>query len=175
MEELSFCLSTLGLVSLIVASLIKGEQMKKTLMFVFAGNALVALSYVFTKDGLNGAASSFIGAAQAIINYFFDSKNKPLPIWLIVVYALSFIAVNVAVLSSPVGIIAMAASLCFVGCVTAKSGKGYRFWQVLNNGLWILYDILSKSYAPLTVHIILCVFTIAGMIINDVKLKKEEK
>lgn len=173
MKELSFCLSLLGLLSLIAASLIKGEKMKRILMLVFTGNVLVALSYLCVKDGANGAVSSFLGAAQAILNYFFESKNKPIPVWLIVIYALSFVLVNLAVLSSPVGILAILATLCFVGCVSSKSGTKYRIWSAMNSSLWILYDILSKSYAPLVTHTILVLFTIAGMLINDYKKKKE--
>ena len=173
MQGISFCLSILGLIVLISASLIKGEKMKATLLLVFSGNFLVALSYVFALDGINGAVSSFIGATQAIVNYFFNAKNKPIPIWLIVVYALSFVAVNVAVLTSAVGILAIMATLCFVGCVLSKSGKGYRIWQATNCALWIIYDILTKSYAPLVTHAVLCTFTVIGILINDLKKKQD--
>lgn len=172
MPELSFCLSILGLIVLIIASLIKGEKMKTTLLLVFSGNVLVALSYVFAIDGINGAVSSFIGATQAIVNYIFNAKKKPVPIWLIVIYALSFIVVNLAVLKSAVGILAIMATLCFVGCVLAKSGKVYRIWGATNCALWIIYDILTKSYAPLVTHSVLCSFTIIGILINDFKKNK---
>lgn len=174
MEQISFILSTVGLMVLIVASLIKGETIKKTLYLVLLGNFLVATSYLFTDIGINGAVSSYIGSVQALINICFEAKKKPIPVWLIVIYALSFVVANFAVLSAPVGIIAMLASLCFVGCVSAKNGKGYRIWQAANNLLWILYDILSGSYGPLVTHTVLCLFTVTGIIINDLKLRKEQ-
>ena len=40
MQILSFILSLLGLTSMIIASLIKGENMKKILFFVFCGNKI---------------------------------------------------------------------------------------------------------------------------------------
>ena len=82
---------------------------------------------------------------------------------------------NLAVLESAIGILALLASLCFVGCISAKNGKGYRFWQTINSLLWITYDILSKSHGPLITHGILFVFTIVGVLINDYKLKTNHK
>ena len=54
MEILSYILSLLGMASMITASLIKGEKMKKTLFFVFCANALIATSYLVGGSGLNG-------------------------------------------------------------------------------------------------------------------------
>ncbi len=173
MQTISFILSTVGLLVLIVASLMKGETIKKTLCFVLLGNFLVATSYLFTDIGVNGAISSYIGCVQATINLCFEAKKKPIPVWLMVIYGLSFVVANIAVLSAPVGIIAMLAALCFVGCVSAKNGKMYRIWQAANNLLWILYDILSGSYGPLFTHTVLCLFTITGILINDLKKTKK--
>ncbi len=172
MQQISFILSILGLISMIIASLIKGEKIKKTLIFVFAGNILVGTSYLFGQLGLNGAISCYIGGSQAIINYFFSKKNKPIPTWLMCIYAALFFGANVAVLTAPVGILALLASLSFVGCVSAKNGASYRIWQTVNSTLWILYDIFSKSYAPLVTHVTLCTFTLVGVLINDFKNKK---
>lgn len=169
MQLISVILSMLGLIACIIASLLKGDRIKKNLFFVFTGNVLVGASYLFTDLGINGAVSSFIGGGQAITSYFFSVKKKPLPVWLIVVYALLFLGVNLAALESPVGILAVLASLCFVGCVSAKNGKVFRFWQVLNNVLWIGYDILTCSYGPLATHCVLLAFTLLGAFINDRK------
>ncbi|MBR5239512.1 MAG: YgjV family protein [Clostridia bacterium] len=171
---MSYILSGIGLAVLIVASLIKGETIKKTLYLVLAGNLLVATSYLFTDNGVNGAISSYIGSIQALINIFYTKKNKNVPVWLLVVYALSFIVANIAVLKDAVGIIALLATLCFVGCVSSKTGKGYRVWQAANNLLWILYDVLSYSYGPLVTHTVLCLFTVAGILWNDCRKTKKE-
>lgn len=175
MSALSFVFSTLGLVSMIIASLVKGKSMKVILALVFCGNFFFAVSYLLGGQGINGAASCFVGAAQSIINYFFDSKNKPLPKWLVAVYALSFIAVNLIVGGfSGLGILAIIASLSFILCIGQKNGAKYRFWTIVNILLWCFYDLISKSYGALTSHVPLLLFTVAGMIIHDRKGKKEE-
>lgn len=164
-------LSFLGLVAFVAAAVIKGEGIKKNLFFVFSGSMFVGVSYLFTSAGINGSVSSFIGGLQAIINYFFNSNNKKIPKWLILVYVLMFLALNLAVINSPTGLLALFASLCFVGSISAKNGKGYRLWQIVNSSLWISYDILSCSYGPLVTHSVLFGFTVVGMLINDYKVK----
>lgn len=172
MEIFSYILSLLGLASMIIASLIKGEKMKKILFFIFCGNILVATSYLVGGSGFNGAASCYIGGIQAIINYFFDSKNKPLPKWLVAIYALAFVVCNLVVGGvKPLVILAIVASLTFVMCIGQTSGAKYRFWTIINIGLWCLYDILSKSYSALITHGVLLVFTVIGMIVHDKKGK----
>lgn len=171
---ISQILRLLGLAAFIAAALIKGEEIKKNLFFVFTGSVLVGTSYLFTSLGMNGAVSSFVGGAQAIINYFFNVKKKPIPMWLTAVYALAFLLLNLAVLTSPIGILALLASLCFVGCVCAKNGSQYRLWQIINSLLWICYDLLSKSYGPLITHSVLFLFTVVGIVINDMKKKGEK-
>ena len=170
MQILSFAFSFLGLVSMITASLIKGENMKKILFFVFCGNVLFATSYLVGGSGFNGAASCYLGGVQAIINYFFDSKGKPLPKWLVAIYAMSFVAINIVVGGfKPLVFLAIVACLTFVMCIGQKNGAKYRFWTIVNNSLWCLYDIISMSYGAVISHILLLVFTISGMIVHDRK------
>lgn len=168
MQILSYILSVGGLLSMICASLVKGKNMKWILLLVFMGNMLVATSYLVTGDGINGAVSCYIGAAQTIINYFFDAKKKPLPIWLIIIYAVAFVALNLVFGGfTPLGILAIIASLTFILCIGQKVGSKYRFWTLVNMGLWCLYDILSGSYGVLFTHGTQMVFAVIGMIIYD--------
>ena len=170
MQVLSFVLSALGMISMITATILKGENMKKILFLVFCGNVLVATSYLVGGSGFNGAASCYVGSIQAIINYFFDSKGKPLPKWLIAIYALAFIGVNLAVGGfKPITFLAIAACLIFIMCIGQKNGAKYRCWTIVNNSLWCLYAILTKSYGALATHIPIIIFSVAGIIVHDRK------
>lgn len=172
MHYIYIIMSALGLVAFVVAALLKGEEIKKNLFFVFTGSLLVGTSYLFTPLGINGAVSSYVGGVMAIINYFFNAKNKSIPLWLSLVYALVAMSLNVAVLNSPIGVLALLAVACFVGSISAKNGTGYRVWQALNGLCWIVYDFLSGSSGPLVIHIVLFCFTVFGIIINDIKKTK---
>lgn len=166
MQILSYILSLLGLASMIIASLIKGKNMKTILLFVFLGSMFVATSYVLT-DSINGAVSCYIGAAQSIINYFFDVKKKPLPKWLIVIYAVAFVVLNLMTGFSWLCVLAIVASLTFILCIGQKVGSKYRFWTLVNMGLWCLYDVLSGSFGVLFTHGTQLVFALIGAIIHD--------
>ncbi len=177
--DLPGILSLLCLLLCIIASLVKGKNMKLILFLVFGSNLSIALSYLIGGQGINGAASCFIGAAQAIINYFFDSKGKPLPKWLIGIYMAAFIGVNLVVGMSggfdPLCLLAIAACLTFVMEIGQENGAKYRFWVICNSVLWCTYDILSKAWPAMFTHICLLVFTVIGMIIHDRKSKNEVK
>lgn len=86
MTTLSYIVSLLGLSFMILASLIKGERMKTILFLVFCSNLLVGTSYLLKGSGINGAAALYLGAAQTLINYFYQSKGNPIPKWLIMCY-----------------------------------------------------------------------------------------
>ena len=172
METLAFILSTIGTICICIPPLLKGKNMKLILLLVFSANVTVATSYLLT-GAYNGAASCFVGGAQAIINYFFDRKNKKLPVWLITIYALAFIGVNLMVFNHVFDLIAMLASLTFVMCVGQKNGRKYRIWTFINTALWMTYDVLKASYGPLLTHGILLCTVIFGIIVHDIKKKEE--
>ena len=166
MQILSYILSLAGLLSMVAASLIKGKNMKTILLFVFLGNVLVATSYLMT-GGINGAVSCYIGGAQTLINYFYDRNKKPLPKWLIAVYAVAFVVLNLITGFSWLCMLAIVASLTFILCIGQKVGSKYRFWTLVNMCLWCLYDILSGSFGVLFTHGTQLVFAVIGIIIHD--------
>ncbi|MBQ9859185.1 MAG: YgjV family protein [Clostridia bacterium] len=170
MQILSYAFSIIGLICMILASILKNAGMKTILALVCFANAIVATGYLLAGSGINGAATLYLGAAQTFINYFFERKNKPLPAWLLVCYAVSIIAVNLWVGGLTwLGVLVIIASLTFIMCIIQKSGAKYRFWTIVNMVLWCTYDVLSKSYNGLLTHIPLLVFTVAGMLLYDRK------
>lgn len=175
MKVLAYVLSLLGLLSMICASMTKGEKMKKILFLVLCGNLLVATSYLIGGSGINGAASCYLGAVMTFTNYLFDSKNKPVPKWLIAIYAVAIIALNIAVAGdiSPLGMLVIIASLTFILCIGQENGAKYRFWTMINMILWCVYDILTGSYNVLVTHVPQLAFAVIGMFVHD-RTKKEK-
>lgn len=180
MQILSYVLSLLGLASMIVASLVKGKKMETILFLVFCGNVLVGTSYLLDGQGINGCAALYLGAVQSIINYFFDRKGQSLPNWLIGIYIASIVILNIAVVGGfslqgiTVGwlsLLVIVASLTFIMCIGQSTGAKYRFWTIVNMVLWCSYDLIAPAYPSLITHVSLLVFTVAGMIIHDRKIK----
>ena len=171
MQTLAFILSILSTVSMITASLIKGKRIKLILFFVFLGNVLAATSYLLDGKGLNGAAACYLGGFMAIINYFFDSKGIKVPNWLLAIYAVCMISVNLWVAGgiNPLVLIVIAATMIFVLCIGQTNGAKYRFWTLINILLWCVYDIAAQAYPPMITHVSVLLFTLAGMFIYDRK------
>ena len=160
----------LGLLAFIAALLTKGKKMGLILFLNFAGNTLMGVAYLLGGNGINGALSSFLGGLLAIITYFFDAKEKSLPKWLIAVYAVSFLAVNLfGGAISWFTALALGACMCYIMALLQKSGKIFRFWSLSNSAIWCIYDFCTQSYGSLAVHIVLLVIAIVGMIVHDRK------
>jgi len=172
MQTLSFLFSIIGLAAVITSFMIKNAGMKKLLFLNAAGNGLMMLSYLCVGN-MNGALTCGIGLTQGVINYFFAAKQKKLPVWLPILYALSFIAVNLTVYTSPVDLIAIVAALTAVILISASSGKVYRRWALINNCLWCVFDLLRASWGPLVSHLVLSATSFAGIVRNDFGKKTE--
>lgn len=169
---ISMALSLGGLIAMILASTVKTKKMGVILTFVFFGNFLVATSYLIDGNN-NGAACCYIGAAQALINFFFEKNKKPIPMWLVGIYAIAIVAINVSVMAGIIDLLAIIASLTFIMCIGQNNGAKYRFWTIVNMVLWIAYDIIKGSYAALFTHVSLLLFTVLGKIIYDRKRDKQ--
>lgn len=170
MAVLSYILSALAFVCVVVASLLKGKNMKSILLLVFCGNFLFATGYLAGGSGINGAASCYLGGVTAIINYFFDAKGKAIPKWLTAIYGVAFILINIWVGGlNLLVVLAILATLCFVMCIGQANGKRFRFWTALNLVLWCTYDVLTASYGSLLAHIGQLTFNVTGMVIHDRK------
>ena len=168
MEILAFVLSCLGTVCICIPALLKGKDMKLILLLVFLTNVLLAVSYTIT-GAANGAVSCGIGAVQTIINYFFERKKKPLPVWLICVYSATFIVFNLLFFSQAADALALVAVVAFVLGISQKSGKQYRLWTMVNTGAWILYDLFTGAYGPLSTHLIQITTLLLGAWLHDRK------
>ncbi len=172
MELLSYVLSVTGTVLLCTPSLLKGKDMRLILLLVFLSNVSIGCSYLLV-GAANGAVSCAVGAVQSIVNYFFDRKNKPLPLWLILVYAASFTVVNIVAFSQFADIFSLLACWAFVLCIAQKNGKNFRIWTLVNAVMWLTYDIVSLSFAPIITHAFQVCVVLFGMLMHDRKRNKE--
>ena len=172
MQILSYILSILGLLSLLLASVTKGERMRLILFLIFLGNVLLGTSYFVGGEGINAAASCFLGACQSILNYTFTSKKKPVPKWLLAIYMLAFIGLNLWIekgITLP-GMLVIVGSFTFIMCITQSSGIPFRLWSMANAAIYCVYDGVTGSHGALITHIVLFLFALVGLLFVDLKL-----
>ncbi len=149
-----------------------GKKMKTILTLNFLGNLLVGLSYLMVGQK-SGALICFTACVQVLINYTFDARGKKLPLWLIIVHAVVFLAVNILTFAAWFDIFALVAAMLFVLSVAQNSAKYYRVLYVSNSLVWIAYDFLAKAYGNLVTHIVLFIATGIAIIIRDKRKKAE--
>ena len=168
MEKLSLFLSIGALICMTVPSLLKGKNMKGILVLLCLGNAIMGTNYLMS-GGLNGAVSSYNGVVTTAINFSFQVKGKTVPKFLITIYLIISIILNLWVSKGiSIGLILMiGASVAYqLGCA-GKSGATYRFWILINLLLWCVYDIISLTIGALLTHGIQLAIHIIGMLIYD--------
>lgn len=168
-------MATLSYISSLIATVLGliepfGKKMKTILTLNFLGNLLVGISYLFVS-GYSGAAICFTACVQVLINYSFDAKQKKLSLWLVIIHAVIFLAVNVITFAHWYDIISLAAAMIFVLSVAQSSAKYYRVLYVTNSFLWIFYDFLAGAYGNLLTHIVLFIATSIAIYIRDRKAK----
>ncbi len=171
MEDIAFILSLVGLASVVLSYLMKGKNMILILILLFLGNFFIGLSYLFSGN-MSGAGSCFVGAAQCLINFGFESKGKDIPKWLVAIYAAAFLTVNLIVFSGPTDILIIVASMLFIMCILQKNGKKYRLWTLFNVVLWVIYDLIKGAHGPLVTHLIQLGSTVSGIVIHDIRKTK---
>ena len=76
---------------------------------------------------------------------------------------------NLLVFAHATDIIALLATMAFIVAICQKTGKQYRLWTLVNSGLWIIYDLITLSFGPLSTHIIETSSVIIGMVMHDRK------
>lgn len=175
MVILSYVLQTISTLILMTALLSKGVNMNLIQILLLSGNVIAGFGYIAAgATGINAALSCFLSGIPSIINYSLQRKNKPIPAWLIAIYAVSFITMNIVASGFTVPcIFAIAAAMCFVMSVVQSTGKMFRFWCLFNNVAWMTYDIVAETYSGLIIHVTMFLFTVFGMLLHD--RKKKEK
>lgn len=174
MDIAAIILNLVGLSLVVLTYILKKANMKQILLLIFVANLLVATSYLLSGDGINGAVSGYMACAMTIINFFFQSKQKPIPKWLGAIYAVSFVAVNLAISEWNVfTVLAIGAALFFVASILQSGGKGYRLCSVGNAVLWSTYDLLTGAYGALLTHGSLLAVTLGSVLLYDVWKKKK--
>lgn len=147
------------------------KNMKTVLIFNFLVNAMVGFNYLFS--------SSYSGAlicASAIlclgINFYFTSRELPIPRWVIVVEAVIFLAANLVTFAYLYDVLALIASLLFVLYIAQTTTKYYRLLYIANSLIWIPYDFFAKSYGNLFTHVVLAIAIFISILVRDSRKTK---
>ena len=131
----------------IVANLISTQMKSKKhiILMLFILNISSAIS-LFLLNGSTGSLISILTAILLLIELLFESKNKSLPLFIVIIYALASILLGVITYRSLIDIFPAIAALLY--CFITYSPKVSEIRQVTlaKNILWAVYDIVNHSY-----------------------------
>lgn len=90
--------------------------------FIIA-QAFAALNMIFLGS-LSAAYISFLAVIEILINHFFESRKKPVPGFVVGLYALATIAIGIATYAAPIDLIVIACAFIFCITILAKKAQG---------------------------------------------------
>jgi len=176
-------------VAVTVATTVEGlvepffKRMTTVLIFNLLGNALVGLNYFIPYwvraaeqvEGVSGAITCGVAVLCLTVNYLFTSREKKVPMWMILIQTVVFLAANLLTFSHTYDILALIAAMLFVLSIAQDTTKYYRLLYISNSLVWIGYDIFAKAWPNLVTHSILCIAIFISILVRDGKKTKKEE
>lgn len=108
-------------------------------------NAFSALNFIF----LNSLASAYIclfAIFEMVINYLFEQKKKSVPYIVVIFYIIVNIALGLLSFSGPLDTLPIACALIFCATILMKKEQNIRRATILNQALWLIFDIAVGAY-----------------------------
>jgi hypothetical protein len=153
------------------------KKMKAVLIMQIIVNLLVSANF-FLLGGGSGALVSLLGVACSLVIYFYESKNRKIPVWIIVGFIIAYFACavyNIIVTKDFMEIVPALGATFFVISLAQKEARNFRKWSALNPVCWMPYDLYMASYVMSLVHLGIFVSAVVGMIRLDGLFSKHRK
>lgn len=172
MQTLSFIASAIALILNLCEPFC--NKMKQVLLLYFFANAFTGISYLLVGS-ISAGLLSFIAVFQIIINHIYNTKNKKIPLLLIVIYLITLYCVNLITFRNWYDLILLMTSTAFVLSMAQQKVKIYRILCITNISLFVLYDIIAGAYGISLTHSVQLAVVLTGVCIryiNNRKLKE---
>lgn len=145
---------------------------KKIMIMLFCLNLASALNFLFL-DSLSGSYICFFAMIETVINYFYDTKNKKVPLLIVILYIIINIALGLLGYNTILDLIPIACALLYCATVCTKRESNIRKLMLGNQTLWLVYDIVNKAYMFSISNILTIISTGIAIYRFDCKNKKK--
>ena len=83
-----------GIIGIVFSTLSMQMKTKKNIMLMLLGlNLASAFNFLFLNS-ISGSLVCFFAVLETFINYLFDSKNKKVPVYIVIIYIVVNIILN---------------------------------------------------------------------------------
>ena len=135
-----------GIIGIIFSALSMQMKTKRNIMIMLLClNLASALNFLFLNS-ISGSLVCFFAVIETFVNYLFDSKNKIVPIYVVIFYVIVNLILGISTYHSLLDIIPIVCALLFCATVCTKKESAIRKLMFGNQSLWLVYDIIVKAY-----------------------------
>lgn len=161
-----------GVIGIVCSVLSMQMKTKKNIMIMLAALSLAsALNFLFLGS-ISGSLICFFAVLETFINYLYDSKNKKVPVYIIIIYVIVNIVLGLVSYKGLLDIVPIACALLFCATVCTKREYNIRKIMFANQSLWLVYDIIVKAYMFSVSNVLTLISIIISIIRYDLKKQK---
>lgn len=128
------------------------KSMRGILLWQIMANLSTAASYALL-GGFSGAGICIIAIVQTVVMFFYSVKGEKCHLAVIILFAALYVACSVYYFTSLFDLFSLCAALCFALSVAQERPMRMRLWSAGSMAFWIIYDLFTKAYGSLIVHI----------------------
>ena len=147
------------------------KRRRAILIALFCFNVFATLNMVFLKSWAAAYISGF-AIVEMVINYLFERKKREVPKWLVGIYVGVIVALGVANFAGVMDVLPILAATVFCFTILMKKEQEIRKMTLVNQGLWLVFDISAGAYT-LVVSGILTIISTAVAYMRYRKTKKK--
>lgn len=162
-----------GILGIIFSVLSMQMKTKRNIMLMLmALNLSSALNFLF----LNSISASLVclfAIIETLINYLYDSKNKKVPIYIIVFYIIVNLLLGFSSYTKILDIIPVICAILYCLTVCVKKESNIRKLMFSNQSIWLMYDLIVKAYMFSVSNVLTLISIIIAMFRFDYKKNKQ--
>ena len=156
------------LTGIVAVVMMQFKDMRKILIGQILANLLTASTY-FLLGGFSGAGICLIAIVQTVTMFLYNLKNRPPHRGVIVLFILLYLACSAFYYKSPVDLFSAMAAICYAFSVVQTKSSLSRLWYLFNPLCWLIYDLFTRAYGNLILHVVVFSSTLIAIFRNDRK------
>lgn len=165
-------LALFGAVSNMIAMQI---NKKRSILFCYViANFAYGTNYLLL-GGISGAIICIVEGFETLINGIIEDKGKKVPVWLTGIYITITLVIGTFTYNSLIDLLAIIGGILYVLLITVKKESNIRKLTFILMILWIIYDIIYRSYVAAINDTFILISTMIGIYRFDIKKGKKRQ
>lgn len=156
------------LTGIVAVVMMQFKDMRKILIGQILANLLTASTY-FLLGGFSGAGICLIAIVQTVTMFLYNLKERPPHRAAIFLFILLYLACSALYYKSPVDLFSAMAAICYAFSVVQTKSSLSRLWYLFNPLCWLIYDLFTRAYGNLILHVVIFSSTLIAIFRNDRK------